>query len=1203
MTTEANVCQNSLSESIAKDKSLINLSEEMEASKDTNVEPEPIAMKPQDSEKTKMESDNDDDNCKVVLPSSQDKDGSETESVYASIPPIAINPTASPDYLSYPQDYLKESSIKEKEIGSLSITPQSQILLEPSMIRKGLVQQSIIDKVDSMKRIKATKETEDIDNSSDEEEEKESPRIENESVHGQKEVALNLSPKKKAVAVTSKDDGWIDSNRMKRKSSNNLQEVNAKKHVQEFQEDIDDDDDDDSFDERQSRRSGTHASSSPCLTDTQQDDIDLKIISNRTITEAAASPVNANSPMHKKSLHHESSFDDESDSDSEVDDMPLNSLIQSTRKIHRRRKVTKTQPPRRQIKLQLDVESESSEDEMEFEDPKISVSQSQSTKDVKSQLRKLDNLDVQALTAKILKSPLVEGAELKAEVNELKRENKKLKREASDLKKQLSTANSKLKDKNSIIASLTAKLDELQPLIDAVQQLQMPKSKSKKSTPKSSPQNHLKKKKSKQDEAILIEKKKESNLETPQSKKTLEIKTNQKKAVKNVVTASISKKRKVRNVRGNMTFSNLWKILRTEFGWKYRNGPMPYLQVYVPPHGSVAIGARVGVDFYEADDLLWKKAEELGIIEEQCTDSQELREEAYLKELEAFQNDESSDDDDEVYSNANEVTNQEVGTKRDMATNGVGIQNEDSSSDEDEFDNEKLYGKLGTMTELSLVNASILIKDFIEIGPKCHFRRDLFNPLWNILSQEQASVKKEIAWSYCKSKKSKGAGMLGRDYWFMPPFSKGADGDCNIDYFTTEEELVAHIIKEVKGYSSFVKTYKIDVIALEYIEVKLSRSIEEALPFDDVKSTNPNQNRQRQEILTPENSRKRKVASASVKISAEKGSESKSTTKTNMRDVVVEKEPKKGKKKQNSPPQSPSKARVSVPQLEITYSPSRKRIATPGSSRKSTPNTKNTSPKAFSQKTMEGAEILMQLNKSLSEDSVYENIVTASGVKELLKFRRRSLKKRNPETPRTSPSSRKRVKISPSEMCHMTQNEDDSQEILYRSPRNTKNGDKNALPLKGLTFFGSGVTEKVKKHVSSLGGTFINDVSEKHVDADKVQNKLFFLSDVKSRRTHKYFLACSLGVPMLHYRWIEELKESYERKRKEGGSVISAFNSELYTKYRLPLGLSNTSGLFHLQRARHARKWVKATNENGIAIFSGLNMILALEQSDAEKKW
>ena len=90
---------------------------------------------------------------------------------------------------------------------------------------------------------------------------------------------------------------------------------------------------------------------------------------------------------------------------------------------------------------------------------------------------------------------------------------------------------------------------------------------------------------------------------------------------------------------------------------------------------------------------------------------------------------------------------------------------------------------------------------------------------------------------------------------------------------------------------------------------------------------------------------------------------------------------------------------------------------------------------------------------------------------------------------------------------------------------------------------------------------------------------------------------------MLHYRWIEEMKESYERKRKEGGTVISAFNSELYTKYRLPLGLSNSSGLFHLQRARHARKWVKATNENGTAIFSGLNMILALEQSDAEKKW
>ena len=66
MTTEANVCKNSLSESIAKDKSLVNLSEEMEASKDNNVQLESIAIKPQDSEKTEMETD--DNNSKKNKP-------------------------------------------------------------------------------------------------------------------------------------------------------------------------------------------------------------------------------------------------------------------------------------------------------------------------------------------------------------------------------------------------------------------------------------------------------------------------------------------------------------------------------------------------------------------------------------------------------------------------------------------------------------------------------------------------------------------------------------------------------------------------------------------------------------------------------------------------------------------------------------------------------------------------------------------------------------------------------------------------------------------------------------------------------------------------------------------------------------------------------------------------------------------------------
>lgn len=92
----------------------------------------------------------------------------------------------------------------------------------------------------------------------------------------------------------------------------------------------------------------------------------------------------------------------------------------------------------------------------------------------------------------------------------------------------------------------------------------------------------------------------------------------------------------------------------------------------------------------------------------------------------------------------------------------------------------------------------------------------------------------------------------------------------------------------------------------------------------------------------------------------------------------------------------------------------------------------------------------------------------------------------------------------------------------------------------------------------------------------------------------KYILANSLGVPMLHFQWIAEL----EQKFQECGTA-KPFDSDLYKKYRLPLGLDLSRGVFPLQRASNARGWdppghIKGAGEK---IFQGMTIALAIEEA------
>jgi len=109
----------------------------------------------------------------------------------------------------------------------------------------------------------------------------------------------------------------------------------------------------------------------------------------------------------------------------------------------------------------------------------------------------------------------------------------------------------------------------------------------------------------------------------------------------------------------------------------------------------------------------------------------------------------------------------------------------------------------------------------------------------------------------------------------------------------------------------------------------------------------------------------------------------------------------------------------------------------------------------------------------------------------------------------------------------------------------------------------------------------------------KANNNAFFLSDYRSWRKTKYIYAAALGTPMLHYRWLVELEQEFKEKGE-----VRIFNSKLYIKYRLPVGLDLSRGIYPLQRASHARFWDPPgfMKGKGDTVFHGMTIALALDQ-------
>ena len=58
-----------------------------------------------------------------------------------------------------------------------------------------------------------------------------------------------------------------------------------------------------------------------------------------------------------------------------------------------------------------------------------------------------------------------------------------------------------------------------------------------------------------------------------------------------------------------------------------------------------------------------------------------------------------------------------------------------------------------------------------------------------------------------------------------------------------------------------------------------------------------------------------------------------------------------------------------------------------------------------------------------------------------------------------------------------------------------------------------------------------------------------------------------------------------------------------FLSFSLPLGLSTETNVYALQRASHAKKWNGLIDESGNLIFTGLAVVITLDDVNAEKKW
>jgi len=606
--------------------------------------------------------------------------------------------------------------------------------------------------------------------------------------------------------------------------------------------------------------------------------------------------------------------------------------------------------------------------------------------------------------------------------------------------------------------------------------------------------------------------------------------------------------------------------------------------------------------------------------------------------------DEQDEDDEDEYKDEGQQQDSASEQENFDAESNAGessSEGEEESAEESEDDNDDviaslddtaLCGDARILTPRSIHLCAKLIRNFAKLR-NASFMNLLWKPMWDLLKDCQGGKDKDdLRWGWAKSK-----GMLAqRSYWYVAPQSKGSDGKQGVDYFETEEAVVLKILQEIQQIDPSLFDPSLE--KTEAFETVLRRAVENNVAFSESRS-NPDIGAGRR------NRRKTHDESPFVYSAREKKARaSPAKTKTKKVNAASSSKPKQTSSLKIKQTPSPRKVTKSVvfsdppllSQNTMEGVETLLRLNASGPAPENAP----TRAKATAAATPDEANGTQALNRPLPS---YEDIVTPKGIEALRAARLQSLQDVTPSPKKRSASpasaakssvtysGRKRQKTRspakdeapssidtrlsqvPYQLCDslddMSQSQSDASSTFTRRKSIKHGNDGKVLPLCGLSFFGSGLDTKHADIIKALGGEYLSDVSA--LDDATIYGSLFFVSNVQQRRKIKYILASALGVPMLHYSWLKAIQSKYvaiEESNKDDGKKADAikqlpYNSDLFKAMRLPVGLSIKTGLYQLQKARHAKRWCRPGQENGKLVFKGLKLTVALENSKFESQW
>lgn len=621
---------------------------------------------------------------------------------------------------------------------------------------------------------------------------------------------------------------------------------------------------------------------------------------------------------------------------------------------------------------------------------------------------------------------------------------------------------------------------------------------------------------------------------------------------------------------GHLNMQRHWRTL-SEHGWNYRTGPEPFNMVYVPPGGSTRRGARENVDFFVSEANVMSKAREMGHITDEFNETAvaaarqnneplgRCEPESYFEEI---QHNLSNDDE--------------------RNTDGSESSEYDEVNNDDAVDDNLLHGNL--FTAKSLHQSARLIKKFCrkKSNNEQNFKSQLWKPIWNIL-YSQGSDATNLRWTYLKS-----TGLMSGSWIYGAPNSRGVRlGSEGTDYFCSEEHITVQLLTQIEQFNPSL----LDQASIDKISHICSFFCD-----DNNDAENSKKRRRRQpslKIRSPYQCRMPKRVRAKDKPESEVDDAAEAFT-SNAHHLLSD---------ANNANIGLSQSAVDGVQMLLEMKkPEEDNIAS------SEDEVGNKIPAALPSRSIslreqdtEESPVTRSVAANLIESTPNIDIGTDHGILKLVAFRadRSSNESKKNDSLRSGERNTARTAAY---QFHTTQSPPTSvnnrNEGIRKEAKGCLSSEHSRTAscniLKGYSFIISGCGH-VKKQVERMGGSVLEDFSEFSMERTDIGGKLWFLSEPSCRRRTKYILAVALGLPMLHFHCLDDLEQ---------GNYSSLFDNELYKSWRLPTGLSIFSGLFVLQRARHACLWAPPGLENdGKVIFRDMVFMLALEDEEKLKDW